>query len=626
MSSTFKTPIHTQYTVYLFTSSKIERSHHLKELSRHFIRPRQQRSAVVFVYFISKVAFNFSNFPVGLFFSVFLQTVVKMQLQSWQMLAGSFMMYARVLAIASVLEIATGAAINPCNYQQFGDSGVCVCNTTYCDAFEIPTIDCGEFILLTSSKAGKRFDITARQQLNSSTTHGISSALPARWLKIDATQTFQTVIGFGGALTDATSSLIAAMPRSLRHCVYNSYMSPEFGAAYQMFRIPLGGSDFSDAPWTYQEQPVNDLQLKNITELHPCDRRRVEQLKEIAEVVPAIASTMKLMLCAWSPPLWMKRYPRWEGFNVMPSKYYDAWSLYHVKVLELWRNEGINFWSVSTGNAPITGMMVPIMQLCWPFDKQNQWLNKHLKPMLSRHGFDDIKILGFDEVRTNLLGFCLAFKRDDPFGGNQLEGIDMIGLHWYLDDLSNPNILDSISQKFKVPILYSESCLGGVGGTDEHRGPMLGSWPRASKYVERIIQSFSHSNTAFIDWNMILNQNGGPSYSNNFVDAPMIYDEHNGILYKQPIFYGIAHFSRFLHANCTRIQSNLSWLSGINVDAVAFACFNEPKLQQPHQIIIILHNRSSSPEQITIIMEQQRRQIHLVLDAFSVNSLVYRNC
>lgn len=551
-----------------------------------------------------------------------------------------FLMCIRVFAIARVLEEAAFATATPCSYQQMDDSGICVCNSTYCDTFDVPPLDCGQILLITSSKAGKRFDMI---DLSTSLNESSSSALPVRWLKVDANQRFQAIIGFGGALTDATSLLIDQMSHSIRNCAYHSYVSPELGAAYQLFRVPLGGSDFSEAPWAYQEQPTDDVQLANITELHPFDRRRIEQLKEISEIIPTAASTMKLILCSWSPPVWMKAFARWHGFNTLQPKYYSVWALYHVRVLQLWRNAGINFWCVSTGNEPISGIVVPIMTLSWQFDQQKQWVNMHLRPMLHEYGFNDIKVLGLDDVRSHLLAFCLAFKRttDGPIDSRQhLDGIDMIGVHWYLDDLSSPNQLDFVLQKYQTPILYTESCVGGgFASPDLHRGPVLGSWLRASAYIQRIIRNFSHGITAFIDWNMILNRYGGPTYSGNVVDAPMIYDDQNAVLYKQPIFYGIAHFSRFLYKNCTRIWSNLSWLSGINIDAIAFSCSTEPK-----QHVIILHNRSSAPERITIVAEtsqmmtmtsttathpnpsHQHRQIDVVLDASSINTLVYRNC
>lgn len=516
-----------------------------------------------------------------------------------------------LLLCASTLIVV--CAINtskPCNYQRIGD-GVCVCNITYCDTLDVLQPNCGEFTLVTSSKSGKRFKITNRTSVNVSQV-----AVPLnRWLKIDANQTYQKIIGFGGAFTDATSSVIAAMHESLRICVYTSYVSSTNGAAYQIFRIPLGGSDFSDTPWAYNEQPEMDVMLSNMTILHPLDQRRADQIKELTTVIPA--SKLKFMLCAWSPPPWMKSNQHWHGLSYLPTQFYSTWALYHVKALQLWQNEGINIWSISTGNEPITAAIVPFMSLGWTARDQRQWIFNHLKPQLQENGFDDVLIIGFDDQRPSLALYCLAFQRN--LFDSHIDDLDMIGVHWYLDALSDVNLLDTIATRNQLPILYTESCTGsGTNLLDLSRGPKLGSWTRCREYVQRIIQLLNHGISGFVDWNLILDMDGGPNYAHNFVDAPMIFDQHNQTLYKQPMFYGIAHLSKFLSSDCTRIDSKLSLISSIHIDAIAFTCTNHTK-------VIVLHNRNTADERITVI-DNNITKINLILDASSVNTLLYRDC
>lgn len=507
-------------------------------------------------------------------------------------------------------------AIKPCNYYRIGESGVCVCNTTYCDMFDIPELGCGEYVLVTTSKGGKRFHTTIGEMNVMNAAASTSSPLNGRWLTIDESQQYQKIIGFGGALTDSSSALIASMNKTLRDCVYKSYASIEHGAAYQIIRIPLGGTDFSDSPWAYNEQPTDDILLTNMTALHPLDKRRVKQIKELLELMPPLQSTLKLMLCAWSPPPWMKTNKQWHGLSFLPKQYYSLWAMYHVKVLNLWQNDGIHFWSISTGNEPITANILPFLGLSWIMNEQKQWLSAYLKPMLKRHGYNDVKILALDDQRSLLLTFCLAFQRN--LFNSTLDDVDMIGVHWYFDAISDPNLTRRIAKQ--TPIIVTEACAGaGLNLLDLERGPKLGAWSRCQEYVQKIIDNLDDGVSAFIDWNMVLNRNGGPNYVHNFVDAPMIFDQHNQTLYKQPIFYGISHFARFLHANCTRIDSNLGWMSRISVSAMAFSCSNYTK-------VIIMHNRSSSPQPITITQTNNITRSHFVLDALSVNTLVYRSC
>lgn len=239
----------------------------------------------------------------------------------------------------------------PCNYQTTADGGVCVCNQTYCDTLDVPGLECGEYILVTSSKNGKRFDTIKGDMTGSKATD-----VPNRWLEIDNSRTYQKIVGFGGAFTDATSYVLTTMNQKIREYVYQSYLSPTMGAAYQILRIPIGASDFSPYMWAYNEEPQHDIMLTNITELHAFDQQRSNQIKEMKSIEPDFKP--KIMFCVWSPPPWMKSNRGWTGRNRLLEKYYFTYALYHIKVLKLWQDEGIDAWSVSTGNEPLSASLV----------------------------------------------------------------------------------------------------------------------------------------------------------------------------------------------------------------------------------------------------------------------------
>lgn len=100
--------------------------------------------------------------------------------------------------------------------------------------------------------------------------------------------------------------------------------------------------------------------------------------------------------------------------------------------------------------------------------------------------------------------------------------IDGFAVHWYLDGMVPPQItLDSVAQSYPEKlIINTESCIGEK--PLEHHGPILGSWPRAIVYIEAIFQDLLHSVSGWIDWNLVLDEQGGPNYAKNFVDAPII--------------------------------------------------------------------------------------------------------
>lgn len=258
-----------------------------------------------------------------------------------------------------------------------------------------------------------------------------------------------------------------------------------------------------------------------------------------------------------------------------------------------------------------------VANLGWTLPDQRRWISDYFRPMLNQNGYKNVSILGMDDIRAILPSYWYTFQRNAT--DHRLADIDMIGIHWYFEDLVDIHLMDVNLQRYQIPVLYTEGCEGALlNPRDMDRGPKLGSWKRAQTYVERFIKNINHGLSGNIDWNLVLDTQGGPNVFENFVDAAILFDATNQTLYKQPIFYGVAHFSKFLHSDCRRISANLSLVSRLRVEAVAFSCANYTK-------VIIMHNRSTAPERITVI-DKNRNHIKLILDESSVNTLVYRDC
>lgn len=115
-----------------------------------------------------------------------------------------------------------------------------------------------------------------------------------------------------------------------------------------------------------------------------------------------------------------------------------------------------------------------------------------------------------------------------------------------------------------------------------------------------------------VDWNLVLNEQGGPNYVNNFVDSPIIYV--NGTIFKQPTFYAIAHFSKFLQGDCTRIQSTLNYAGTATVESIAFECTDKN--------VVIIHNYGDKVAEVKIY-DSSVGYIQLILDPHSVNTVTY---
>lgn len=260
----------------------------------------------------------------------------------------------------------------PCQLREYSAGYVCVCNETYCDTMNVktPTLF-GDYIVISSSKSGKRFEVSKGRfkpksypsvirvkrliKRNIGEEEEEENGLTTITLTLIPDEKFQTMVGFGGAFTGSVSHLFDLMSTTLRHALYRNYYSQDEGIGYSMIRMPIGGCDFDLEPWAYNEYPENDKKLSSFTRLDTRDLKRNEQITDIKQV--AKIDDIKIIGTAWSPPKWMKTNDAWSGFNSLRSEYYQTWADYHLQYLRLMAAENITFWGLSTGNEPLNGVI-----------------------------------------------------------------------------------------------------------------------------------------------------------------------------------------------------------------------------------------------------------------------------
>lgn len=507
--------------------------------------------------------------------------------------------------------IAIGTS-KPCQFELTGD-GICTCTDSYCDTLELPVAEQTEngYSLTTSSKDGKRFDTIFGTFDSIDDSSNSSSSL-----KICQTTKYQKMIGFGGALSDSSSELIDQMSETLRNNFYESIYSPTKGAGHTITRVPIGGTDFSDKPWGYNETPKNDTELRNMSTLDWHDERRINQIKAARQIVPELEESMRYMFCPWSAVPWMKSNYAWTGLSYLLPDYYPTYALYLVKAVNLWIDAGINAWGLSTGNEPSNSLYSSIPTLGWDPYNQNYWVNEYLRPTMNDNNMNDVKIIGIDDKRFEVIAFANGYQ--NSFHDRSIPNIDIFAIHWYGDKVSSMKAIDQVAELYDKPMLMTEGCLGTgarLVEDDTIRGPVIGAWNRAAYYAHDLIENFQHNIGGYVDWNYVLNENGGPSYLKASVDAPMIFNAKDQILIKQPIYYALAHFSKFLRSDCTRVKSELNNL--YDIEAISFACTE-------NEMVVILHNLGSVAQTITLIDDGNNGQAQITVDANSINTLTYK--
>lgn len=131
-----------------------------------------------------------------------------------------------------------------------------------------------------------------------------------------------------------------------------------------------------------------------------------------------------------------------------------------------------------------------------------------------------------------------------------------------------------------------------------------------------MIEDFTHSTVGFIDWNLILNYQGGPNYMDNYIDAPITLSEDFNEMHKQPIFYVMAHFSKFITPGSVRIQTHLSGKASKPIRTIAF-------LRPDGKITVILYNNSGKATIHVVIRDKQGSKVTIKIKPKSINTLVY---
>ncbi|XP_061382252.1 lysosomal acid glucosylceramidase-like [Danaus plexippus] len=483
------------------------------------------------------------------------------------------------------------------------ESVVCVCNATYCDEIrrEIPTKD--DVIIYTSSKSGFRF----------TKSYGKLQALDlldsSRFLEIDPTTKYQTIEGFGGAVTDAASMNWKSVSDNLQDKLINSYFS-EDGLQYNMLRVPIGGSDFSTHAYAYNDLPENDAFLTNFT-LAPEDI--MYKIPMIKRIMAVSRTAVHIVATTWSPPPWMKTGRSFAGFSRLKQEYFQTYADYHLKFLQKYNESGIPIWGLTTTNEPINGVfdLCNFNSLGWTVTKMADWIVNNFGPTIRNSSFKDVKIMVGDDQRFTIPYWFIGMVAYRPESLNYVDGV---AVHYYTDQFISPIAFEAVTkahpEKF---VLSTEACEGTLPW--QKNKVLLGSWQRAKTYVLDILEDLNYNLVGWIDWNLCLDPRGGPNWASNFADAAIIVDKTNDEFIKQPMFYAMGHFSKFIPRGSKRIKvKEHKSIFELSLRHVAF-------ITPRGTIVAVIYNDGRSQ---TISITIKNRQLKLKLEGDSVSTIEFQ--
>ena len=352
-------------------------------------------------------------------------------------------------------------------------------------------------------------------------------------LSIDKNKVFQKIVGFGGAFTEAAAYTFYRMNPVKRDEIIMKYFDTEVGIGYSIGRVHIHSCDFALGNYTYVEE--NDKELKTFDISHE-DKWTIPMIKE---AINARKGDIALMASPWSPPAWMKTNNDMNHGGQLLPEFREAWANYFVKYLKAVRAKGLNIWAVTVQNEPAA---VQTWDSCiYSPEEEGAFVRDYLGPILEKEGLADIKIYIWDHNRDIIVERVTGALADTETA----KYVYGIANHWYVsEDFEN---LSKVHELYPDKhIIFSEGCQEG--------GVHLGSWMTGERYGRNMIGDFNNWQEGWLDWNLILDEQGGPNHVGNYCDAPIIADTTTQEIHYNSSYYYIGQFSKFVKPGAVRVD------------------------------------------------------------------------
>lgn len=346
--------------------------------------------------------------------------------------------------------------------------------------------------------------------------------------------TFQTFRGFGGALTEAAGYVFAQLPAERRAEILRAYYGPG-GLNYRFARTHLDSCDFSLDSYAAMNDP-RDPELASFSLVR--DEKYILPLIHAANA--AAPEPLQVMLTPWSPPPFMKTNGTKKFGGYLKEEYYPLWARYICRYIREYRDRGVNVTMLTPQNEPKARQ---IWDSClFTGEMESRFIAGHLGPELCRSGLDDVALFIWDHNKER------AFDRAcDVLGdGTAAPYVSGVGVHWYSGD--HFEALELIGRRFPgLRLAFTEACVEYTTGGDT--SPLK----NAQRYAHDLIGNLNAGLDLFLDWNILLDNRGGPNHVGNFCEAPIMCDVKAGTFRLMPSYHYIGHFSRHILPGAVRI-------------------------------------------------------------------------
>jgi len=365
---------------------------------------------------------------------------------------------------------------------------------------------------------------------------------------IDVQKTYQTMEGFGAAMTDSSAWLLQNKLNALQRAeLLHELYGPPPNLDLNMMRLPIGASDFSLELYTMDDMPFGqvDPQLEHFN-VAPNKTAIIPTVREVLSIDP----DLHIIASSWTAPAWMKDSGNLLGGTLL-EQYESAYADYLVKYLDAFKSYGIPIFALTLQNEPnFEPITYPGMRL--GSDQRARIISQYLGPKLAKRK-STTRILEWDHNWNHPEQPLAVLSNPDA-----ARYIDGVAWHCYE---GNPRAQGTVHRQFPDKDVYITECSGGDWASGIN-GELI--WFSRDLLIAGIRQWAR----AVVYWNLALDENYGPHFGGCALCKGVVtIDSDTGAVSRNDEYYAIGHFSRFVLPGAVRVNSTAT---DKGLDNVAF--------------------------------------------------------
>lgn len=404
------------------------------------------------------------------------------------------------------------------------------------------------------------------------------------WIFIDTKNQFETFLGIGGAITDAVAETFAKLTEEKQREFLKAYYDVNEGIGYSVVRTNMNSCDFSSFSYTYVSDNDTELKTFNISQ---DEKYKLPLIKKAQQIIAK--NEFLFYFSPWSPPAWMKTNNDMKQGGALKTEFYQAWANYFIKFTQSYEDRGVPVWGMTMQNE---SMATQRWESCvYEPEQARDFVKNYLGPTLTKNGMKDKKLIVWDHNR-DLAYHYSSIILNDPDAAKYVWGT---GFHWYEIYASKDQRWENLRLlKNAFPdkgLAFTEGCPEGFDRNN------IMDIKLGERYADNILNDLNCGTTIWTDWNIMLNEQGGPNHVGNYCYAP-VHAMDNGNLAFTYMYYYIGHFSKFIRPGAKRVVASSN---RADVQTTAF-------VNPDGKLVVVILNKSDEEYELGLWIDGAQSQ------------------